>query len=58
MFEKLVAIEPIGVDEEHVEKLKTLCREYVAYEDIPQSPEEVIRRIGDADGVLDRKSVV
>ena len=52
MFEKLVAIEPIGVDEEHVEKLKTLCREYVAYEDIPQSLEEVIRRIGDADGVL------
>ena len=52
MFEKLVAIEPIGVDAEHVEKLKTLCREYVAYEDIPQSPEEVIRRIGDADGVL------
>lgn len=52
MFEKLVAIEPVGVDEERTAQLRQMCREYVCYEDLPEDNAEIIRRIGDADGVL------
>ena len=52
MFEKIVAIEPVGIDAERVARLKELCKEYVEYADIPQGNEEIIRRIGDADCVL------
>ena len=34
MFEKIVAIEPVGIDAERVARLKELCKEYVEYADI------------------------
>lgn len=52
MFRKLVAIEEIGLDQEHLEKVKQTAREYVAYPDTTLETQEIVRRIGDADGAL------
>ena len=52
MFEKLVAIEPVSLVEEAEKELFRYAKQVVMYEDIPGNEEEIIRRIGDADGVL------
>lgn len=52
MFHKLVAIEPVSLVKEAEEKLYQYAEEVVLYDDIPADDEEIIRRIGDADGVL------
>lgn len=52
MFEKLVAIEPVSLIPSAEEELKEYAKEVVLYEDIPENEEEILRRIGDADGVL------
>lgn len=52
MFDKLVAIEPVSLVEAAEKKLYEYAKEVVLYGDIPEDEEEIIRRIGDADGVL------
>lgn len=52
MFQKLVAIEPVSLVEDAQKELYTFAKEVVLYQDIPEDEEEIIRRIGDADGVL------
>lgn len=52
MFEKLVAIEPVSLVKEAEKELFCYAKQVVMYEDIPCDDEEIIRRIGDADGVL------
>lgn len=52
MFEKIVIVDPTGLNRVAFEKLHTFAKGVVAYDDIPQSEEELIRRIGDADCVL------
>lgn len=52
MFRKLVAIEPIHLDAVSQRELSRLGKEVILYDDMPESNEEIIRRIGDADGVL------
>ena len=52
MFRKIVAIEPVSLVKEAEEELRTYAEEAVFYGDIPADDEEIVRRIGDADGVL------
>ena len=52
MFEKLVAIEPVSLIPSAEKELETYARNVILYRDIPDSDEEIIRRIGDADAVL------
>ncbi|MFR5601514.1 MAG: NAD(P)-dependent oxidoreductase [Lachnospiraceae bacterium] len=52
MFHKLVAIEPVSLVEWAEQKLYDYAEEVILYNDIPADNEEIIRRIGDADGVL------
>lgn len=52
MFKKLVAIEPVNLIPSAQEELKQFAEEVVLYEDIPQHEDEIVKRIGDADGVL------
>lgn len=52
MFNKLVAIEPVSLIPSAEEKLREYAGEVVLYRDIPDSDEEILRRIGDADAVL------
>ena len=52
MFDKIVAIEPVGLVPAAEEELKQYAKEIVYYGDIPRDDEEILRRIGDADGVL------
>lgn len=52
MFKKLVAIEPVSLIPSAQEELKQYAREVVLYEDIPEHEDEIVKRIGDADGVL------
>lgn len=52
MFDKLVAIEPLDMIPSAEEKLSSFAQRVELHRDIPESPEEIIRRIGDADGVL------
>lgn len=52
MFEKLVAIEPVSLVEEAEKELFRYAKQVVMYEDIPSDDDEIVRRIGDADGVL------
>ena len=52
MFNKLVAIEPISLIPSAEEALHNYAREVTLHSDIPQSDEEIVRRIGDADAVL------
>lgn len=51
-FKKLVAIEPVSLIPEAEKELYQYAEEVVFYPDIPGSEEEIIKRIGDADGVL------
>lgn len=52
MFRKLVAIEPVSLVEEAEKELKRYAEEVIMFDDIPADDDEIIRRIGDADGVL------
>ena len=51
-FKKLVAIEPVSLIPSAEERLHDLAEEVILYGDIPQSDEEIARRVGDADAVL------
>lgn len=53
MFEKLVAIEPVSLIPSAEEELHAYAKEVVLYPDIPADEDEIVRRIGDADAVLD-----
>lgn len=52
MFEKIVVVDPTGLNKEATEKLYTFAGEVVFYKDIPGTEKEVIDRIGNADCVL------
>ncbi|MEG7531004.1 MAG: NAD(P)-dependent oxidoreductase [Hungatella sp.] len=52
MFKKLVAIEPISLVESAEEELHQYAEEVEMFSDVPVDDAEIIRRIGDADGVL------
>ena len=52
MFNEIVVIEPTGLNDWGVERLKSLAKQVRFYDDIPQTDEEVIKRIGNADCVL------
>lgn len=51
-FRKLVGIEPLRILPEDLPLLDAFAHEFILYEDVPGSPAEIVRRIGDADGVL------
>jgi lactate dehydrogenase-like 2-hydroxyacid dehydrogenase len=52
MFNKLVIIEKINIPDIHIEKLNTVAKEVIYFKDLPNSDEEIINRINDADAVL------
>lgn len=52
MFKKLVAIEPISLIPTAEKELHQYADEVTLYPDIPDTSEEIVRRIGDADAVL------
>ncbi|HLW08102.1 MAG TPA: NAD(P)-dependent oxidoreductase [Marinilabiliaceae bacterium] len=52
MFEKLVAIEPVGLIPSAVEELNKYAKEVIMYDDMPSNDDEVVKRIGDADAVF------
>ena len=52
MFKKIVVIEPINMLDIHKAKLNELANEVIFYNDIPQTDEEKLNRIEDADCVL------
>ena len=52
MFNRMVVIEPSSLVKSAIESLGKYAKEVVLYDDIPLDDDEIIRRIGDADGVL------
>ena len=52
MFEKIVLVDSTGLNTWGVERLKELGKEVVFYTGIPETDEEIVNRIGDADCVL------
>ncbi len=52
MFKKLVGIEPLELIPSANKKLESFTEELILYENQPASAEELVKRIGDADGVL------
>lgn len=52
MFNKIVVIEPINMLDIHKKELTELAKNVIFYQDIPNTDEEKIKRIGDADCVL------
>lgn len=52
MFEKLVVVDRTGLRPWAIDRLKAFAKEVVCYEDIPAGEQEIIDRIGKADGVL------
>lgn len=52
MFKKIVAIEPVNLIPQAEEELLRYAGEVKLYDDVPAGDEEIISRIGDADGVL------
>ena len=52
MFEKLVAIEPVSLVPFAQNELRKYAKEVRLFEDIPENDEEIVQRIGNADGVL------
>ncbi len=52
MFKKLVAIEPLNLTPSAKLQLSKYAEEVTLFTDIPESDEEIIRRIGNADAVL------
>lgn len=51
-IKKIVAIEPVHFVEGGTERLHEFANEVITYDDIPQTEEEKVKRIGDADAVL------
>lgn len=51
-FKLLTAIEPVNMLPEAEARLSNYAEEVKIYRDIPASPEEIVKRIGDADAVL------
>lgn len=51
MFKKIVIVEPIFMEKEHIEDLKDYCDELIVYNENVNSEEETINRINDADCV-------
>ena len=56
MFEKIVVVDSTGLNTWGVERLKELGKEVVFYTGIPETDEEIVNRIGDADCVLSNTS--
>lgn len=52
MFKKLVAIEPVGFNKETEKLINKYAEEVILYKDRPKDNNEIIERIGNADGVL------
>jgi len=52
MFQKLVAIEPVGLTSSALEKLREFAAVVKFYDNRPSSDGEIIKRIGDADAAL------
>lgn len=52
MFQKLIGIEPLDLIPSAEDKLHDFAKEVMLYRDIPDGPEEISSRIGDADAVL------
>ena len=52
MFEKLVTIEPVSLNEKAEKQLHNFAKEIVLHQDIPADDDEICKRIGDADAVL------
>lgn len=52
MFKRMVAVEPVGIDDAGRERLKAMCGEFSEWDDLPANENEMARRIGDADAVL------
>lgn len=52
MFEKLVAIEPVGLVPEAEKELHTYARDIVMFDGVPTDDAEIAARVGDADAVL------
>ena len=52
MFNKLVIIEQINIPDTHIDKLNEIAKKVIYYKDLPNSDEEIITRIDDADAVL------
>ncbi len=52
MFNKLVAIEPVGLIKSAENELHNFAKEVVMHNDIPTDAVEICKRIGDADAVL------
>lgn len=51
-FKLLTAIEPVNMLPETQTRLKNYAEEVKTYGDIPASPEEIVKRIGESDAVL------
>lgn len=52
MFEKIIVIDPVGLNQAAAERLSGLGKNVVFHTDIPETDQEKISRIGDADCVL------
>ena len=52
MFEKIVVIEPVNLVPAAKERLHDYAKEVVFYDTLPKDDQEIIQRIGDADGAL------
>ena len=52
MFKKLIIIEPINMLKVHIKKLNDIALEVIYYNNIPNSDDEIIKRIDNADAVL------
>ena len=52
MFRKMVAIEPISINQTAKNLLSAYANEVILYKDIPKDNDEIIQRISDADAVL------
>ena len=52
MFKKLVGIEPLELIHSANKKLESYAETLILHEDQPESAEEIVKRIADADGVL------
>ena len=52
MFNKIVVLEPVNMNDKAKEELLTLTKEIIWYPDAPATEQEIVDRIGDADCLL------
>ena len=52
MFNKLIAIEPVGLVQNAKKQLHNFAKEVILYNDIPTDADEICKRIGNAEAVL------